>query len=81
VNLSVGTRLTEATESGSVDNGDIADFAMRLIVTCEHSGTTPPIELVDRAIEIAELTFDRLIEPGHAIVHPPFEELRESKFF
>jgi hypothetical protein len=45
-----------------VDNGDVADFRMRLIVTCEHSSTTPPIELVDRAIEIAELTFDRLIE-------------------
>jgi hypothetical protein len=52
--------------------GDLSSFVCELIRNREmgegmHGTVTPPQEVVDRAIEIAELTFDRLIERGHAI--------------
>jgi hypothetical protein len=43
-----------------VDHGHVGDFVRALISAREHSGDrAPPDEVVSRAIEIAELTFER----------------------
>jgi hypothetical protein len=59
----------------------VAELAMQLVYAREYGeagGKAAPAEIVDRAIEIAAPTFDRLIARGHAVVLPRHEDLEDE---
>jgi hypothetical protein len=64
-----------------IHSGAVAEIALQLVYAREYGdagGKTPPAELVNRAVEIAELTFETLVARGHAFITPAHDDLQDE---